>query len=53
MVEEVAEFPYGDHDDTVDTTIMALTRFRQGGFVQLSTDHKDEPRMFRRRNGYY
>ena len=53
LVEEVAEFPYGDHDDTVDTTIMALTRFRQGGFVQLSTDHKDEPRMFRRRNGYY
>lgn len=53
LVEELAEFPYGDHDDTVDTTIMALTRFRQGGFAQLQTDYKDEPRMFKRRNGYY
>lgn len=53
LVEELAEFPYGDHDDCVDTTIMALTRFRQGGFAQLATDQKDEPRMFRRRSGYY
>ena len=53
LVEELAEFPYGDHDDVVDTTIMALTRFRQGGFAQLSTDHKDEPAMFKRRSGYY
>jgi phage terminase large subunit-like protein len=53
LVEELAEFPYGDHDDVVDTTIMALTRFRQGGFAQLSTDQKDEPRMFRRRSAYY
>jgi hypothetical protein len=37
----------------VDTTIMALTRFRQGGFAQLATDQKDEPRMFRSRNAYY
>jgi predicted phage terminase large subunit-like protein len=53
LVEELAEFPYGDHDDVVDTTIMALTRFRQGGFAQLATDHKDEPAMFKRRGGYY
>ena len=53
LVEELAEFPYGDHDDVVDTTIMALTRFRQGGFAQLATDQKEEPRMFRNRNGYY
>jgi len=32
---------------------MALTRFRQGGFAQLATDYKDEPRMFRNRSGYY
>ena len=53
LVEELAEFPYGDHDDAVDTTIMALMRFRQGGFAQLSTDQKDEPPMFRRRSAYY
>jgi len=53
LVEELAEFPYGDHDDCVDTTIMALTRFRQGGFAQLATDQKDEPRMFRSRKEYY
>lgn len=53
LVEELAEFPYGDHDDVVDTTIMALTRFRQGGFAQLSTDQVDEPPMFRRRKEYY
>jgi predicted phage terminase large subunit-like protein len=53
LVEELAEFPYGDHDDCVDTTIMCLTRFRQGGFAQLATDHKDDTPMFRQRNSYY
>lgn len=54
LVEELAEFPYGDHDDRVDTTIMALVRFRQGGFAVLPTDEKDEPRYFKqRRGGYY
>ena len=54
LVEELAEFPYGDHDDTVDTTIMALTRFRQGGFLRLPSDEKEERREFRyRKGGYY
>lgn len=54
LVEELAEFPYGDHDDCVDTTIMALIRFRQGGFLRLPTDEADEPVEFgRRKRGYY
>ena len=54
LVEEICEFPYGDHDDRVDTTIMALIRFRQGGFARLPSDRRDEERAFRsRRGGYY
>ena len=43
VVEEVAAFPYGSNDDHVDTCIMALMRFRQGGFISLPTDEVDEP----------
>jgi predicted phage terminase large subunit-like protein len=54
LVEEVAEFPYGDHDDCVDTTIMALIRFRLGGFAVLPTDETDDEPLFKsRRGGYY
>lgn len=53
LAEEVAEFPTGDHDDRVDTTIMVLTRFRQGGFLTLPTDYEDKPNYKRRRGGYY
>jgi hypothetical protein len=38
LVEEVAGFPFMSNDDLVDTTIMALMRFRQGGFISLPTD---------------
>ena len=44
LVEEVASFPNGDHDDLVDSTTQALLRFRQGGFIALSSDEED--RMF-------
>jgi len=43
----------GEHDDFVDTTTQALLRFRQGGFIQLDTDEKDEPLYFKRRAAYY
>ena len=42
VVEEFASFPSGDHDDLVDSSTQALLRFRQGGFVPLSTDEEDE-----------
>ena len=42
VIEECAPFPFGDHDDLVDSTTQALMRFRQGGFVVHPEDYKDE-----------
>ena len=54
VVEEIAGFPFMSHDDLVDSTVMALMRFRQGGFIRLPTDEPEEQKFFRRRgNGYY
>ena len=54
VVEEIAGFPFMAHDDLVDTTTMALTRFRQGGFIRLASDEEDEPIYFKRRiESYY
>ena len=48
VIEEMAAFPVGDHDDYVDTTTQALLRYRQGGFIALDSDEKEEPKIFRR-----
>jgi len=54
VVEEIAGFPFMSHDDLVDSTVMALMRFRQGGFIRLPTDEPDDIRYFKqRRGGYY
>lgn len=53
VVEEIAAFPFGSHDDLVDSTVMALMRFRQGGFIRLPTDEPEEVQYFKRRNGGY
>jgi predicted phage terminase large subunit-like protein len=53
LVEEVASFPSGEHDDLVDSTSQALMRFRRGGFIRLATDEQDEVREFRRRKAAY
>jgi predicted phage terminase large subunit-like protein len=53
LVEEVAGFPFMSHDDLVDTTIMALMRFRQGGFISLPTDEAESESLYRRRGGFY
>lgn len=54
LVEEVAGFPFMSNDDLVDCTTMALMRFRQGGFIRLPTDEKDDPTFFKqKRGGYY
>jgi predicted phage terminase large subunit-like protein len=42
LIEEVAAFPFGSHDDQVDGTIIALMRFRQGGFIRLASDDWDD-----------
>jgi hypothetical protein len=49
----MAAFPVGEHDDYVDTTTQALLRFRQGGFISLDTDEKDDLEIFRRRKAEY
>jgi predicted phage terminase large subunit-like protein len=51
LVEEVAGFPFMANDDLVDTTTMALMRFRQGGFVRLPTDELDDVQYFKSRSG--
>jgi len=43
LVEELTEFPNGEHDDLVDSTTQALLRFRQGGFLKHPKDYEDEP----------
>jgi len=43
VIEECAAFPYGDHDDLVDSTTQAVRRFRQGGFIDHPEDYEDEP----------
>lgn len=53
LVEEVASFPSGEHDDLVDSMSQALMRYRRGGFIRLGSDEEDEPREFRRKVPYY
>jgi predicted phage terminase large subunit-like protein len=55
LVDEVASFPSGEHDDLVDSMTLALMRFRQGGFLRLPTDEPDEIKYFKskRNPGYY
>jgi len=51
VVDEVASFPAGEHDDYVDSTSMALMRFRRGGFVRLPSDETEDQLYSRRRKG--
>jgi predicted phage terminase large subunit-like protein len=54
VIEEIAGFPFMSNDDLVDSTVMALMRFRQGGFIRLPTDEPESTVYFRRRgSGYY
>jgi predicted phage terminase large subunit-like protein len=50
VMEECNDFPSGANDDLVDSTTMALMRFRQGGFIRLPNDEEDEIREFRSYN---
>lgn len=54
LMDEVAAFPFASNDDLVDTTVMALMRFRQGGFIRLPTDEKEDEKLFKsHRRKYY
>ena len=55
VVNEVAEFPAGEHDDYVDSVSLALMRFRKGGYIKSDLDEPDEVKMFKsnRNRGFY
>mgnify|MGYP003666800470 CR=1 FL=1 len=52
VIEECAAFPYGEHDDLVDSMTQAVMRFRQGGLIDHPEDYKDEE-MPQRKRTYY
>ena len=53
VIEEVASFPNGDHDDYCDSMTMALLRFRQGGFISLQGEDEPEDWFPRGAREYY
>jgi predicted phage terminase large subunit-like protein len=44
VIEECAAFPNGEYDDYVDSTTQAVLRYRQGGFLQLTSDYEEAER---------
>jgi len=53
VVDEVASFPGGEHDDYVDSVSLALMRFRKGGYIRSILDEPEELPEFRRKKAYY
>jgi predicted phage terminase large subunit-like protein len=55
LVDEIAAFPSGENDDLVDSTTLALMRFRQGGFLRLPSDEPEDIQWFKspRRERFY
>ena len=52
VIEECAAFPYGDHDDLVDSMTQAVMRFRQGGLIAHPEDYKEE-KVVKTQRTYY
>jgi predicted phage terminase large subunit-like protein len=55
VIEECNDFPAGVNDDLVDSTTLALLRFRQGGFIRLDSDEPEDNflRHYRKKAAYY
>lgn len=53
VIEECAAFPAGEHDDFVDTVVMAVYRFRQGGWLVNDRDDWEDEVKHRRTKTYY
>jgi predicted phage terminase large subunit-like protein len=54
VIDEVASFPAGEHDDYVDSVSLALMRFRKGGYLRTNLDEPEETPQFKRHfEGYY
>ena len=41
VIEECAAFPHGEYDDYVDSMTQAVLRYRQGSFIETSSDYRD------------
>lgn len=52
VIEECASFPAGENDDYVDTVVMAMQRFREGGWIGSKWDWKEEKEHKRVREYY-
>jgi predicted phage terminase large subunit-like protein len=54
VVAEMSDFPAGEHDDLVDSTVQAMIRFRNGGLIRTQHDEEEEQSLsrFRRRRMY-
>lgn len=55
LIDEIAAFPSGRHDDFVDATTLALARFRAGAFIGTSKDEiaDNYSGMYHRKANYY
>lgn len=55
VIEEIASFPNGRHDDYTDTASQALNRIRKGGMVRTRHDEEEGERSWRyvKRAAYY
>jgi predicted phage terminase large subunit-like protein len=53
VVEEVASFPRGEHDDFVDTVSMALSFLREGNFVSIIDAEPEEEQIEEAPQEYY
>lgn len=53
VVEEVASFPFAENDDITDTVIMAMMRYRQGGFIRLDVDEEEQENLKKKRRAFY
>lgn len=53
VIDEVASFPSGEHDDYTDTVALGLMRARKGGYIRAALDEEEEPVYTRRRTEPY
>jgi len=52
VIEECAAFPFGEHDDLVDSMTQAVMRFRQGGLISHPEDYTDSKLEHKERTYY-
>jgi len=55
VITQCQDFPAGEKDDLVDSTVQAMIRFRAGGFISTANDDLDDEEETRRyvRKRYY